>query len=144
MTRPFHVPQYVWLSTILVFVLVVTYARFGIKNQSSEWGQSEAVVEQLESQPTIPEKCAEGDAMKVLLGPREYPGTNCIDGTPPAYYYRKGHGTGSDKWLVYFEGGGWCYNLTQCAYRAQTDLGSSSKYPDCITADKMKFYISPL
>ena len=31
----------------------------------------------------------------------------CIDGSTPAYYYRKGIGDGIHKWLVYFEGGGW-------------------------------------
>ncbi len=33
------------------------------------------------------------------------------------------------QWIVYLEGGGWCYDLDQCVGRAQTDLGSSKNYP---------------
>ncbi|KAJ1403081.1 protein notum [Ochromonadaceae sp. CCMP2298] len=50
----------------------------------------------------------------------------CLDGSPPAYYLRKGS---VDKWAVFFEGGGWCYDLEQCYERSKGDLGSSLKYP---------------
>jgi hypothetical protein len=86
--------------------------------------------------------CKFGDAFRVLLNDKKYPDARCVDGSKPAYYLRKGTGSGIKKWLVYYEGGGWCYNYTQCAHRALTDLGSSKKYPECLTRDRMNFYLS--
>ena len=40
---------------------------------------------------------------KVVL---DDPDALCLDGTQGAYYVREG--TESDKFLLYFEGGGWC------------------------------------
>lgn len=57
----------------------------------------------------------------------------CLDGTSPAFYYYKG--ALANKWIVYFEGGGWCgtpdpsTTLADCYARSQTDLGSSKNYP---------------
>jgi len=59
-------------------------------------------------------------------------GAVCLDGSPPVYYIRKGHGGGARKWVVFYGGGGWCMaNATQnaafedCAARARTEYGSS-------------------
>ncbi|KAL6622999.1 hypothetical protein ACP70R_032878 [Stipagrostis hirtigluma subsp. patula] len=52
-------------------------------------------------------------------------GAVCLDGTPPGYHFLPGFGEGSDKWLVYLDGGSWCRNVTWCAQRKNTDLGSS-------------------
>lgn len=30
----------------------------------------------------------------------------CLDGSPTGYYYAPGHGEGSDKFIIYFMGGG--------------------------------------
>ena len=30
----------------------------------------------------------------------------------------KGAGADTDKWVLYFKGGGWCYNEQTCAQRA--------------------------
>ncbi|KAH7515004.1 hypothetical protein FEM48_Zijuj11G0150300 [Ziziphus jujuba var. spinosa] len=49
----------------------------------------------------------------------------CLDGSPPAYHFHKGFGTGIDSWLVYHEGGAWCNNVTTCLSRKNTELGSS-------------------
>lgn len=35
----------------------------------------------------------------------------CLDGSSPAYYIRSGRDDGASKWLVHFEGGGWCFDL---------------------------------
>lgn len=32
----------------------------------------------------------------------------CLDGSPAGYYYRPGQGPGANKFLLYYEGGGWC------------------------------------
>lgn len=32
----------------------------------------------------------------------------CLDGTPGAYYISEGSGINKTKFVLYFEGGGWC------------------------------------
>ncbi|KAJ0594091.1 putative pectinacetylesterase/NOTUM [Helianthus annuus] len=39
----------------------------------------------------------------------------------------KGFDAGIDNWLVFFEGGGWCNNVTNCLARRDTRLGSSKQ-----------------
>ena len=45
-------------------------------------------------------------------------------GSPGAFWIRESP-TGSTKWIVMFEGGGWCYEEADCVGRASTDIGSS-------------------
>ncbi|GJN21961.1 hypothetical protein PR202_gb09485 [Eleusine coracana subsp. coracana] len=54
-------------------------------------------------------------------------GAVCLDGSPPAYHLARGFGSGVNSWLVHFEGGGWCSNVTTCLERKGTRLGSSKK-----------------
>eukprot|EP00052_Salpingoeca_macrocollata_P021749 m.187067 g.187067 ORF g.187067 m.187067 type:complete len:401 (-) comp21615_c0_seq2:1536-2738(-) len=56
-------------------------------------------------------------------------GAVCLDGTPSAYYFKQGTGSGANKWYIHHQGGGWCESLDSCYERAHTDLGSSAKYP---------------
>ncbi|CAI5493438.1 unnamed protein product [Closterium sp. Naga37s-1] len=56
-------------------------------------------------------------------------GARCLDGSPPGYYYRRGHGTGQRNWLIFLPGGAWCYSVRSCRRRANTLLGSSSLWP---------------
>jgi len=35
----------------------------------------------------------------------------CLDGSSPAYYIRRGFEDGETKWIIHFEGGGWCYDM---------------------------------
>lgn len=49
----------------------------------------------------------------------------CLDGTLPAYYFNRGHGSGANSWVIHFQGGGWCSNITECIARAKTQFGSS-------------------
>ena len=49
----------------------------------------------------------------------------CLDGSPPAYHFDKGSGAGINNWLVLFEGGSWCNNVSVCLERRDTRLGSS-------------------
>ncbi|CAI5984953.1 unnamed protein product [Closterium sp. NIES-64] len=53
----------------------------------------------------------------------------CLDGSPAGYYFRKGTGTGTNKWLIYFHGGGWCTTAADCQQRAKTFRGSSRFWP---------------
>lgn len=74
----------------------------------------------------------------------------CLDGSAPLYYHQPGSGSGKDKWYIHHEvgekgafgpkerclcvlklraraqGGGWCYNLADCAGRAKGALGSTN------------------
>uniref|UniRef100_A0A0D9VJX7 Pectin acetylesterase n=1 Tax=Leersia perrieri TaxID=77586 RepID=A0A0D9VJX7_9ORYZ len=54
-------------------------------------------------------------------------GAVCLDGSPPAYHLDRGFGSGVNSWLVHFEGGGWCSNVTTCLRRKRTRLGSSKE-----------------
>ena len=74
------------------------------------------------------------------------PKARCLDGSPAGVYLRtpaagsqpKRDG-GSVQWLIFFEGGGWCYDqscqastaatVANCKERAGTDLGSSANWP---------------
>ena len=53
-------------------------------------------------------------------------GAVCLDGSPPGYYFRQGHGKGSDKWIIHFFGGAWCFDEESCLQRSKTRLGSSN------------------
>ena len=51
-------------------------------------------------------------------------GAAALDGSPYGFYFVPSQ-TGSTKWSIFLNGGGWCYNEGDCKQRAQTDLGSS-------------------
>ncbi|XP_072989149.1 pectin acetylesterase 8-like [Typha latifolia] len=52
-------------------------------------------------------------------------GAVCLDGSPPAYHFSPGFGSGMNNWLVHMEGGGWCRNAQECLGRRDTFRGSS-------------------
>ncbi|KAK6934838.1 Pectinacetylesterase/NOTUM [Dillenia turbinata] len=60
-------------------------------------------------------------------------GAVCLDGSPPAYHFDKGVGAGVNNWLIFFEGGGWCNNVTICLSRRDTRLGSSKAMDKQVT-----------
>eukprot|EP00946_MAST-07B_sp_MAST-7B-sp1_P001554 g1554.t1 len=53
----------------------------------------------------------------------------CLDGSRPAYYIKPSATANASKFVVYFQGGGWCYTVTDCVDRATGPLGSSASYP---------------
>ena len=53
----------------------------------------------------------------------------CLDGSGPLYYHIPGVDSGSKKWFIHFEGGGWCSSLYDCFSRSQTYLGSTLQDP---------------
>lgn len=63
----------------------------------------------------------------------------CLDGTPPVYFHLQGHSTGFRKWLIFFEGGGWCTFREECISRSQSYFGSSKDFPPYIHLDS-EFY----
>eukprot|EP01084_Bolivina_argentea_P226257 382200_1 len=60
-------------------------------------------------------------------------GAVCLDGSPGLYYIGKGTGDGINKFLIYFQGGGWCSGVNvssgigfdSCSHRRTTSLGST-------------------
>ena len=55
-------------------------------------------------------------------------GARCLDGSPGAYYIRKGAGSGANKWFIHHQGGGWCESYDDCLDRSKGRLGSSKGY----------------
>ena len=55
-------------------------------------------------------------------------GALCLDGTPGAFYFRAGTGSGKAKWYIHHQGGGWCESLDDCLSRSKGGLGSSASY----------------
>lgn len=49
----------------------------------------------------------------------------CLDGTPPSYYISYSNSADATKWMINFQGGGWCYDELSCLYRTQGQMGSS-------------------
>ena len=49
-------------------------------------------------------------------------GAKCLDGSPP---YRYDLVQDPTRWVLFFEGGGWCFTASDCAARAQGGGGSS-------------------
>lgn len=42
----------------------------------------------------------------------------CNDGSPSAYYFRRGWGTGRHRWVIHLQGGGMCVNVEMCKERS--------------------------
>lgn len=55
-------------------------------------------------------------------------GALCLDGTAPGYYVEAGWGDGASRWLLHWQGGGWCTSLSDCVRRSTTALGSSKSF----------------
>ena len=69
----------------------------------------------------------DGTATRVNITDALDQGAVCLDGSPYAYYFRQG--TETDKFIVHFEGGGWCYSEEDCLGRSRTHLGSTATWP---------------
>ena len=50
----------------------------------------------------------------------------CLDGTWPAFYLWPG--AEPTKFVIFLEGGGWCFSEEECLQRSKGGLGSSAKY----------------
>jgi hypothetical protein len=71
-------------------------------------------------------------------------GARCLDGSPAAFYFRKGVGSGANKWYIHHQGGGWCETWDDCLGRSATDLGSSANYPANVSQKGGYFDPSPV
>jgi hypothetical protein len=66
-----------------------------------------------------------------------YPSAVCLDGTPAGYYFRPSSSAESTKWMLYMEGGGWCWTPETCFLRSQMPWGSSSTWPRRVNASDL-------
>lgn len=55
-------------------------------------------------------------------------------GTSPGYYLRRSS-TGNTNWVLFFQGGGWCYTPELCAWRSKTRLGSNKFWKPTIEVE---------
>ncbi|XP_076444402.1 uncharacterized protein LOC143282639 [Babylonia areolata] len=58
---------------------------------------------------------------------RKSGGAACLDGSPPAYYYRQSTVPGIRFWIIHLKSGGWCSTPEDCLSRSGSALGSSLK-----------------
>ena len=56
------------------------------------------------------------------------PSAACLDGHPGAFYHRP-NSEARGRWLIYIQGGGWCFSDDDCALRAASSLGSAERLP---------------
>lgn len=70
-------------------------------------------------------------------------GAACLDGSPPAYYWRPGKGADKDKIVTFLMGGGWCFpnvaaNIStsgdNCVERSRKPTGTTTGYAPTIPA----------
>jgi hypothetical protein len=65
----------------------------------------------------------------LLTDAAEQRGAVCLDGTPGALYFAPATDPAlSTTWVLFFEGGGWCYTEADCEARSKGDSGGSSGY----------------
>ena len=56
-----------------------------------------------------------------------FPLAYCLDGTRPAFYWRRATSPAAQtKWRIHMRGGGWCQTVEACAARSLTNAGSSA------------------
>ena len=67
-----------------------------------------------------------GRLHKHLMTDKVAGGAVCLDGSPGGFYFGKGSDSHTKDWVIYFAGGGWCYNERDCLHRSYTGFGSSS------------------
>ncbi|GLG96203.1 Palmitoleoyl-protein carboxylesterase NOTUM, partial [Gryllus bimaculatus] len=84
------------------------------------------LVQMLEARPPPAATAAEGGLRRVFLNA---PNATCNDGTPAGYYVRES--PGSRRWILFLEGGWYCYDRGSCANRwaRLRHLMSSSQWP---------------
>mmetsp|Transcript_63070 Transcript_63070/g.167670 ORF Transcript_63070/g.167670 Transcript_63070/m.167670 type:complete len:759 (-) Transcript_63070:104-2380(-) len=70
-------------------------------------------------------QAARAAAEQLVLQPLEDPLAVCSDGSPAGYYWgRAPTEEGSRLWIVYLEGGGWCYDAGSCGRRCPKGTAS--------------------
>ncbi len=88
--------------------------------------------------------------LKLLADPM----AKCLDGSQAGYYFRpsqpRSTGSGSEtsdvdstKWMLYMQGGGWCWTPETCYLRSQMAWGSSTTWPPVVTDSELLVHTGP-
>merc|ERR1719409_2465874 len=58
-------------------------------------------------------------------------GARCLNGSAPGFYFQAAPAKSQtpNSWVLYFKGGGWCYDEASCAMRAKGQLGGNAHFP---------------
>ena len=94
---------------------------------TKETGNSQSTIAAI----TSPQPLGEMTAVKLTPGQADQHGAKCLDGTPPAFRYRRGTGANASRFIVFLEGGGWCFGAAECAGRAKSSIGTSDNFENC-------------
>ena len=74
---------------------------------------------------------AQPKPMKLVSLADTDPGAVCLDGSPGTFYFSAATQDHSNDWLIFFQGGGWCYSEADCLQRSVGGpLGSSKSLLD--------------
>lgn len=63
---------------------------------------------------------------RFFVNAAKHPRAKCNDGTTPLFFFRRGTGIGANKWVLYFQGGGFCSDEKACKMRAPKLTSSNS------------------
>jgi hypothetical protein len=71
-----------------------------------------------------------GKLVKISQSLADKHGAKCLDGTVPAFYIwdSPDSRTTPEKFVLFMEGGGWCFSESDCLGRSKSGLGSSKGY----------------
>ena len=64
-------------------------------------------------------------------------GAVCLDGTPGNYYFAEGEE--KTKYVMFLQGGGWCYNENGCWSRTENHLGSTVNDSETVDMNSLGF-----
>ncbi|GFO43540.1 pectin acetylesterase [Plakobranchus ocellatus] len=113
---------YVYLLLLLVIVLILVVVR---------------LVSQIKVTFVHLHLESDGDLERVTL-PRSFSdsrGARCLDGSPPAYYFRPSPVVSVNYWLVYLPSGAWCTSPQNCYERSLSSKGSSNMAKTSLSYD---------
>ena len=71
--------------------------------------------------------CGLGCKLHILNETVKTHNAGCLDGSPPGFYFRPGRGADRSNFILWSHGGGWCRSEGECAGRAMTYEGSSTR-----------------
>ncbi|XP_038053007.1 pectin acetylesterase 11-like isoform X2 [Patiria miniata] len=78
--------------------------------------------------PGVVSRNIEAHLVVLPQGLADETGAYCLDGSPPAYYFRNATSEEHhNSWIIHLMKGAWCYDNAECARRSATALGSSRK-----------------
>lgn len=74
--------------------------------------------------PPVTENAPPAQLIRREIDSTRHPKAVCNDGSTPIFYYRRGSGSGANKWVLWFKGGGSCYDSASCADRSRNVTSS--------------------